>query len=172
MALGVPVLARNIPGNSALIKHRETGLLFNTPEVCNLEMCDWYHKKSDAITSLNNVYGTEAWDDKLCQHKQCLIMFWYMTCNAHLMKFYFSTMKEFVSLAKELKKSPSLYYYLTRNATKYVSEHHSTEVEKKTYKELLEKLVPYWQLDQRLQQLKKEPERTGIVNNHAKPLCQ
>ena len=40
MALGVPVLARNIPGNSALIKHRETGLLFNAPEVCTLEMCD------------------------------------------------------------------------------------------------------------------------------------
>ena len=40
MALGVPVLARNIPGNSALIKHRETGLLFNTPEVCTIEISD------------------------------------------------------------------------------------------------------------------------------------
>lgn len=39
MALGVPVLARNIPGNSALIKHRETGLLFNTPEVFTFLMC-------------------------------------------------------------------------------------------------------------------------------------
>lgn len=66
-----------------------------------------------------------------------------MMCSAHLMKFYFSTLKEFVSLAKELKESPSLCHYLTRNATKYVSEHHSTEVEKKTYKELLEKLVPH-----------------------------
>lgn len=75
MALGVPVLARNIPGNSALIKHRETGLLFNTPEVCNWKCVIDIIKKSDPITSLNNVYGTEAWDDKLCQHKQCLIMF-------------------------------------------------------------------------------------------------
>ena len=33
MALGVPVLARNIPGNSAIIQHRECGLLFDTPEV-------------------------------------------------------------------------------------------------------------------------------------------
>lgn len=33
MILGVPVLARNIPGNSAVIKHRESGLLFDTPQV-------------------------------------------------------------------------------------------------------------------------------------------
>ena len=33
MKLGVPVLARNIPGNAAVIKHRESGLLFNTPQV-------------------------------------------------------------------------------------------------------------------------------------------
>lgn len=33
MHLGVPVLARNIPGNSAVIQHKETGLLFDTPEV-------------------------------------------------------------------------------------------------------------------------------------------
>lgn len=32
MALGVPILARNIPGNSAVIKHRETGILYNSPE--------------------------------------------------------------------------------------------------------------------------------------------
>jgi len=82
MALGVPVLARNIPGNSALIKQRETGLLFNTPE-------------------------------------------------------------EFVTLAKELKESPSLCHYITTNAKKYVCEHHSIEGEKKTYKGLLDKLAPH-----------------------------
>lgn len=32
MALGVPVLARIIPGNSAVIKHKETGILYNSPE--------------------------------------------------------------------------------------------------------------------------------------------
>ncbi|XP_059719352.1 glycosyltransferase 1 domain-containing protein 1 isoform X2 [Haemorhous mexicanus] len=32
MDLEVPVLARNIPGNAAIIKHRETGLLFSTPQ--------------------------------------------------------------------------------------------------------------------------------------------
>lgn len=32
MNLGCPVLARNIPGNSAVIQHRETGLLYDTPE--------------------------------------------------------------------------------------------------------------------------------------------
>ncbi|XP_078362575.1 glycosyltransferase 1 domain-containing protein 1-like [Oculina patagonica] len=80
MELGVPVLARNIPGNSALIKHRETGLLFNTPE-------------------------------------------------------------EFITLARELKKSPSLRSRITVNAKNYVCEHHSIEGEKKTYKWLVEKLV-------------------------------
>lgn len=82
MALGVPVLARNIPGNSALIKHRETGLLFNTPE-------------------------------------------------------------EFVTLAKELKECRSLCHYITTNAKKCVGEHHSIEGEKKTYKWLVDKLVPH-----------------------------
>ncbi|NXS33174.1 GL1D1 protein, partial [Pomatostomus ruficeps] len=32
MDLGIPVLARNIPGNAAIIKHKETGLLFSTPQ--------------------------------------------------------------------------------------------------------------------------------------------
>ncbi|NWI02322.1 GL1D1 protein, partial [Tichodroma muraria] len=32
MDLGIPVLARNIPGNAAIINHKETGLLFSTPQ--------------------------------------------------------------------------------------------------------------------------------------------
>lgn len=32
MDLEVPVLARDIPGNAAIIKHKETGLLFSTPQ--------------------------------------------------------------------------------------------------------------------------------------------
>lgn len=33
MDLEIPVLARNIPGNAAIIKHKETGLLFSNPQV-------------------------------------------------------------------------------------------------------------------------------------------
>ncbi|XP_030641747.1 glycosyltransferase 1 domain-containing protein 1 [Chanos chanos] len=32
MDLGVPVLARNIPGNAAIVKHEVTGLLYSSPE--------------------------------------------------------------------------------------------------------------------------------------------
>ncbi|XP_062999752.1 glycosyltransferase 1 domain-containing protein 1 isoform X2 [Elgaria multicarinata webbii] len=32
MDLNVPVLARNIPGNAAIITHKETGLLYSTPQ--------------------------------------------------------------------------------------------------------------------------------------------
>ncbi|CAH1232414.1 GLT1D1 [Branchiostoma lanceolatum] len=32
MCLGVPVIARNIAGNAAIITHKETGLLFNSPQ--------------------------------------------------------------------------------------------------------------------------------------------
>ncbi|NWR53006.1 GL1D1 protein, partial [Regulus satrapa] len=32
MDLDIPVLARNIPGNAAIITHKETGLLFSTPQ--------------------------------------------------------------------------------------------------------------------------------------------
>ncbi|NWX13073.1 GL1D1 protein, partial [Aegotheles bennettii] len=32
MDLEIPVLARNIPGNAAIIKHKETGLLFSDPQ--------------------------------------------------------------------------------------------------------------------------------------------
>lgn len=47
MKLGVPVLARNIPGNSAVIQHGESGLLFDTPQVrhvtqTNCLYCDRY----------------------------------------------------------------------------------------------------------------------------------
>lgn len=60
MALGVPVLARNIPGNSALIKHRETGLLFNTPEVCTLEICGLlFYNKSEGFV-LQKAMGWQA----------------------------------------------------------------------------------------------------------------
>ena len=31
MALGVPVLARDIPGNAALVNHGENGILYSTP---------------------------------------------------------------------------------------------------------------------------------------------
>lgn len=33
MDLEVPVLARNIPGNSAVVEHGVTGLLFSNPQV-------------------------------------------------------------------------------------------------------------------------------------------
>ena len=33
MKLGTPVIARDIEGNRSLIQHRETGLLYNTPQV-------------------------------------------------------------------------------------------------------------------------------------------
>ncbi|KAJ8285842.1 hypothetical protein GJAV_G00031560 [Gymnothorax javanicus] len=32
MHLGVPVVARDIPGNAAIVQHEETGLLFSTPQ--------------------------------------------------------------------------------------------------------------------------------------------
>ncbi|MGH0167325.1 UNVERIFIED_CONTAM: hypothetical protein FKN15_004160 [Acipenser sinensis] len=32
MHLGVPVLARNIPGNAAIVIHEDTGLLFSNPQ--------------------------------------------------------------------------------------------------------------------------------------------
>ncbi|NWH18509.1 GL1D1 protein, partial [Grus americana] len=32
MDLDIPVLARNIPGNAAIVKHKETGLLFSNPQ--------------------------------------------------------------------------------------------------------------------------------------------
>lgn len=31
--LGVPVLARNIPGNAAVVQHEVTGLLYSSPQV-------------------------------------------------------------------------------------------------------------------------------------------
>ena len=46
MHLGVPVLARNIPGNSAVIQHKETGLLFDTPEVWKMV---YYNKQNESL---------------------------------------------------------------------------------------------------------------------------
>jgi len=33
MNLGVPVIARNIPGNTAVVRDMHTGLMYNTPQV-------------------------------------------------------------------------------------------------------------------------------------------
>lgn len=43
MDLEVPVLARNIPGNAAVVKHEVTGLLFSDPQVkeSNVPMFTW-----------------------------------------------------------------------------------------------------------------------------------
>ncbi|KAJ8779239.1 hypothetical protein J1605_012701 [Eschrichtius robustus] len=43
MDLEVPVLARNIPGNAAVVKHEVTGLLFSDPQVkeSNFPMFTW-----------------------------------------------------------------------------------------------------------------------------------
>ena len=49
--------------------------------------------------------------------------------------------KEFITLAKELKKSPQLRNYITTNAKKYIGEHHPVEKETKTYKWLVKKLI-------------------------------
>jgi glycosyltransferase involved in cell wall biosynthesis len=38
MAAGTPVVARDIPGNAALIEHRVNGLLYNSPADC-VECC-------------------------------------------------------------------------------------------------------------------------------------
>ncbi|XP_048820109.1 glycosyltransferase 1 domain-containing protein 1 isoform X3 [Lagopus muta] len=37
MDLDIPVLARNIPGNAAIIKHKDTGLLFSDPQSSSTE---------------------------------------------------------------------------------------------------------------------------------------
>lgn len=39
MDLEIPVLARDIPGNCAIIKHEDTGLLFTTPKVTIFLFC-------------------------------------------------------------------------------------------------------------------------------------
>lgn len=38
MDLGVPVLARDIPGNAAVVQHEVTGLLYSSPQVRNDEL--------------------------------------------------------------------------------------------------------------------------------------
>ncbi|XP_075689536.1 glycosyltransferase 1 domain-containing protein 1 isoform X3 [Rhinoderma darwinii] len=76
MDLEVPVLARNIPGNAAIIRHEHTGLLFSNP-------------------------------------------------------------KEFVKLAKRLMSEPDLKRKITNNAKNYISAHHSWELERKTYQNLV-----------------------------------
>ena len=53
MDLEVPVLARNIPGNSAVVKHEVTGLLFSDPQVkeSNFPVFIWSESFSSACGS-------------------------------------------------------------------------------------------------------------------------
>ena len=58
MILGVPVLARNISGNSAVIKHRESGLLFDTPQVRHVKrgvQCSWQKKTETRLVQRVNL---------------------------------------------------------------------------------------------------------------------
>ena len=53
MDLEVPVLARNIPGNSAVVKHEVTGLLFSDPQVkeSDSSVFTWSESFSPACSS-------------------------------------------------------------------------------------------------------------------------
>ena len=53
MDLEVPVLARNIPGNSAVVKHEVTGLLFSDPQVkeSDFSVFTWSESFSSACGS-------------------------------------------------------------------------------------------------------------------------
>jgi len=42
MDLGVPVVARDIPGNAAIVENGQTGLMYNTPEVFQSYSCVFY----------------------------------------------------------------------------------------------------------------------------------
>ncbi|XP_073413173.1 glycosyltransferase 1 domain-containing protein 1 isoform X3 [Dendrobates tinctorius] len=77
MDLEVPVLARDIPGNAAIVRHGDTGLLFSNP-------------------------------------------------------------KEFVKLAKRLMSEPNLKRKITNNAKNYICTHHSWELERETYQNLVQ----------------------------------
>ncbi|XP_056389611.1 glycosyltransferase 1 domain-containing protein 1 isoform X2 [Hyla sarda] len=77
MDLEIPVLARDILGNAAIICHENTGLLFSTP-------------------------------------------------------------KEFVKLAKRLMSEPDLKRKITNNAKNYIRSHHSWELERETYQNLVQ----------------------------------
>ncbi|KAM4827227.1 glycosyltransferase 1 domain-containing protein 1 [Thomomys bottae] len=80
MDLEVPVLARDIPGNAAVVGHEVTGLLFSDPQ-------------------------------------------------------------EFVQLAKRLLHDPELVREIVANGKEYVRRHHSWQVERDTYQDLVGKLA-------------------------------
>ncbi|KAG8597467.1 hypothetical protein GDO81_002290 [Engystomops pustulosus] len=77
MDLEVPVLARDIPGNAAIMNHEDTGLIFSNPT-------------------------------------------------------------EFVKLAKRLMSEPDLKRKITNNAKNYIRSHHSWELERETYQNLVQ----------------------------------
>ncbi|XP_066459498.1 glycosyltransferase 1 domain-containing protein 1 isoform X1 [Eleutherodactylus coqui] len=77
MDLEVPVLARDIPGNAAIVCHKNTGLLFSNPQ-------------------------------------------------------------EFVKMAKRLMSEPNLKRKITNNAKNYIRTHHSWELERETYQNLVQ----------------------------------
>ena len=55
--LGVPVLARHIPGNTYLIEHNKTGLLYDTPKVRVLTRL--------VIISVNTTFGKTYTHDRV-----------------------------------------------------------------------------------------------------------
>ncbi|NWW40028.1 GL1D1 protein, partial [Panurus biarmicus] len=66
MELDIPVLARNIPGNAAIIKHKETGLLFSTPQefvvLAKTLMNDPIMKKEIVTRAKDYVKNHHSWE--------------------------------------------------------------------------------------------------------------
>merc|ERR1719427_75481 len=58
MAVGLPVVARNIPGNSSVIKHEVNGLLFNTPEEFIDNACKLISNKNFRTKIIGNAINT------------------------------------------------------------------------------------------------------------------
>ncbi|TSD00657.1 MAG: glycosyl transferase/hydrolase, partial [Candidatus Peregrinibacteria bacterium Greene1014_49] len=67
MHVGTPVLARDIPGNRALVAHRETGMLFATPEefsACAMQLRNDSVLRTHIITSARKMVETEYAPDR------------------------------------------------------------------------------------------------------------
>ncbi|KAK2522750.1 Glt1d1 [Columba guinea] len=120
MDLDIPVLARNIPGNAAIINHKETGLLFSNPQFSRL---------------LLGVSLAERFSS-LCCFRTCretgsvLSDLWHLSFDG----------SEFVVLSRSLMNDPIMEREIVTRAKDYVKKHHSWESERKAYQNLVLRL--------------------------------
>ena len=118
MLLKVPVIARNVSGNAAVISHDQTGLLYDTPQVItDIQIILCFNINAMKINSM-------------------MKMHWWRHETVPLIV-SFCSYQDFLQCASSLLSDDKLHERISREALSYVTSTHSEQTEREHYLNLV-----------------------------------